>query len=141
MSRCQKFEKIRCLLVQTSLVVVVEMNVLEVQALVNFYTQKGFHRHVQSLCKDVLKKRPNEPTLMFWRAFAIAAEGLLSLLHLLLLHSSSLRIPCSGNTSDSIRELEELQGKPDVALAVASCLVQTHKSAKYKGNSCHLSFC
>jgi tetratricopeptide repeat protein 21B len=51
------------------------MNLVEVQALVNYYSQRGFYRHVQSLCKDVLKKRSNEPLLLFWRAFAMSQEG------------------------------------------------------------------
>lgn len=49
---------------------------MDVQALINFYTLKGFNRHVQTLCKDALKKRSNEPTLLFWRAFAMGAEGI-----------------------------------------------------------------
>jgi tetratricopeptide repeat protein 21B len=51
------------------------MNLVETQALINFYVQKGFNRHVQTLCKDVLKKRGSEPALLFWRAFAIGQEG------------------------------------------------------------------
>jgi hypothetical protein len=52
------------------------MNLVETQALINFYVQKGFNRHVQTLCKDVLKKRGSEPALLFWRAFAIGQEGM-----------------------------------------------------------------
>lgn len=42
-----------------------------------------------------------------------------------------LHVP--GSHADAIRELEDLQGKRDVALAVASSLVQLHKAAKHKG--------
>jgi hypothetical protein len=39
----------------------------------------------------------------------------------------------SGSYAEALRELESIQGKRDVALAVASCLVQTHKASKNKG--------
>lgn len=52
------------------------MNSLELQALVNYYSQKGYYRHVQALCKDVLKKKPNDDVLLFWKAFALGQEGL-----------------------------------------------------------------
>jgi hypothetical protein len=39
----------------------------------------------------------------------------------------------AGSVADAMRELEPLQGKKDVALAVSSCLVQLHKQTKYKG--------
>ena len=53
------------------------MNPLNVQALVNFYAQKGYFRHVQNVCKDVLKKRPTDHILQFWLAFGLSQEGIL----------------------------------------------------------------
>jgi hypothetical protein len=47
----------------------------EVQALVNYYARTRYPRHIQTVCTEVLKKRTNEPVLMFWRAYGLVMEG------------------------------------------------------------------
>jgi len=47
----------------------------EVQALVNYYARAGYPRHIQTVCQEVLKKRPNDPVLQFWRAYGLILEG------------------------------------------------------------------
>lgn len=47
----------------------------EVQALVNYYARTRYPRHIQTVCAEVLKKRNNEPVLMFWRAYGLVMEG------------------------------------------------------------------
>ena len=67
---------------------------------------------------------------MFHARISSSSSGSLRqhLLNLYCVHSP-------GSHADAIRELEDLQGKRDVALAVASSLVQLHKLAKHKGSS------
>jgi hypothetical protein len=48
----------------------------EAQALINFYANERFFRHVQAICNDSLKKRGDDPILIFWKAFGIVHEGL-----------------------------------------------------------------
>ena len=44
-------------------------------SLINFYAREGFYRHVQAVCDDSLKKRGDDPVLIFWKAFGIVQEG------------------------------------------------------------------
>lgn len=46
----------------------------DVKALINHYAREGFYRHIQTVCDEVIKKRGNEPTLLFWKAFGVAME-------------------------------------------------------------------
>ncbi len=78
------------------------MNLVETQALINFYVQKGFNRHVQTLCKDVLKKRGSEPALLFWRAFAIGQEGMAHLGSLCNAHALSFSLWLTHDSPSSI---------------------------------------
>ena len=47
----------------------------EVQALVNYYARAGYPRHIQTVCMEVLKKRPHDPVLQFWRGYGLILEG------------------------------------------------------------------
>ncbi len=44
-----------------------------VSAFIHYYAREGYWRQVQNICTEFLKKRANDPTLVFWRA----ARGLL----------------------------------------------------------------
>jgi len=81
----------------------------EVQALVNYYARSGYPRHIQTVCQEVLKKRPNEPVLLFWRAYGLILEG---------------------SYSEALRELEALQGAREVELAVPVAMIHAHKMCK-----------
>lgn len=52
----------------------------ELQTIVNFYAREGLYRHIQGLCNDALKKRGDDPVLLFWKAFGILFEGIVLLL-------------------------------------------------------------
>lgn len=51
------------------------MSADKVQALVNYYAREGQSRHIQTVCNEVLRKRPNDPQLVFWRAYGLILEG------------------------------------------------------------------
>ena len=46
-----------------------------VLALVHYYAREGYFRHVQTVCNEVLKKRPGDGVLTFWRAYGLLMEG------------------------------------------------------------------
>jgi len=64
---------------------------------------------MQTVCNEVLKKRGNDPTLVFWRAYGLVMEG---------------------SVSEGIREYEALQNKKDIALAVFEGLMHAHNKNK-----------
>ena len=52
-----------------------DVAIMEVLSLVNYYARCGYYRHVQTVCGEVLKKRPNDPLVLFWKAFGMVKEG------------------------------------------------------------------
>jgi tetratricopeptide repeat protein 21B len=78
----------------------------ELQTVVNFYAREGLFRHVQAVCNDALKKRSDDPVLLFWKAFGLLFEG---------------------QITEAIRELSALQSKKDLKLAVDSALIAAHE--------------
>lgn len=46
-----------------------------VLALVHYYAREGYHRHVQTVCNEVLKKRPGDAVLTFWKCYGLLQEG------------------------------------------------------------------
>ena len=104
---------------------------LESQVLINFYARQGFFRHIQAVCNDSLKKRGDDPVLIFWKAFSILQEGK----HLYYL--SFLTHYILGSVSEAIRELESINGKRDVQLAVTSALLVAHHRYSRLGTCCH----
>lgn len=51
------------------------MSADKILALVHYYAREGYARQVQTVCSEVLKKRANDPTLVFWRAYGYLMEG------------------------------------------------------------------
>ena len=47
----------------------------EVKALLHQYARQGFYRYMQTVCDEVIKKKGNEPTLVFWKAYATFKQG------------------------------------------------------------------
>jgi tetratricopeptide repeat protein 21B len=47
----------------------------KVFALIHYYAREGYARQVQTVCNEVLKKRSNDPTLVFWRCYGLLLEG------------------------------------------------------------------
>ncbi len=48
----------------------------DTQTLINFYGRQRFYRHIQAVCNDALKKRGDDPVLIFWKAFGLLNEGI-----------------------------------------------------------------
>ena len=48
----------------------------DLKALINYYAQEKLYHHIQTVCNEVLKKRGSDVTLLFWRAYSIAMEGI-----------------------------------------------------------------
>lgn len=84
----------------------------EVLALVNYYTRAGFHRHVVTVCDEVLKKRVGnsiDPTVAFWNAFGLMMDG---------------------KTNEAIRELEGLARRNDMSYPAKLALIHAHQQSR-----------
>jgi len=47
----------------------------DVGALVASYARLGLHRHIGTVCAEVIAKRGNDPVMVLWSAFSSAMEG------------------------------------------------------------------
>ena len=47
----------------------------DIVALINYYLRNGYYRHAQTVANEVLKKRSNDPMMLFWRAIGMMREG------------------------------------------------------------------
>ena len=47
----------------------------KVLALVRYYAREGYAKQLQTVCNEVLRKRANDPVLVFWRAYGMLMEG------------------------------------------------------------------
>ena len=83
----------------------------DIIALVNYYCRSGYFRHAQTVCNEVLKKRSNDVTMLFWRAVGMLREG---------------------SASEAVRELEQLLRKADgqMQLPVKIAALAAHRSCK-----------
>ncbi|KAI8924973.1 hypothetical protein BC831DRAFT_463081 [Entophlyctis helioformis] len=81
----------------------------EDQAVINYYLRRELYQHVLSYCDAKLKKKLAEPTLMFWRAFALIKQE---------------------KATEAIRDLEQLQEKRDMVLAYPLAAIYAHENCK-----------
>eukprot|EP00899_Mesostigma_viride_P018008 jgi/Mesvir1/26208/Mv02392-RA.1 len=81
----------------------------EIQAYITYYARNGFSRHLQTVCREVLKKRVTDPVLSFWYAYGLILEG---------------------SYSEAIRELDTLVGKREVEGAAPAALIYAHKQCR-----------
>lgn len=83
--------------------------------LVKYYAHAGYFRHIQTVCNEALKKRSNDQTLLFWRAFGMLKEG---------------------SVNEAIREYEAVASRGDLQLAlpVKLALLHAHKASKVVDN-------
>lgn len=81
----------------------------EILALVGFYARGGYSRHPQTVCAEVLKKRPGDAVLSLWRAFGVVREGA---------------------TSEALRALEPCLAARQTELAALALAVQAHRAAR-----------
>ena len=82
---------------------------LEVGAVLNYYIRAGLSAHLSSSCTELLRKRPDDAMLQFWRCYALVMEN---------------------SYSEALRELSLLQGKREVELCVLLAMVHAHRSAR-----------
>lgn len=47
----------------------------KVLALVYYHARAGYPRQLQSVCNEVLRKRPHDALLIFWKAYGVIMEG------------------------------------------------------------------
>ena len=87
----------------------------DVMALVAYYCRSGYYRHAQTVCSEVLKKRSNDPMMLFWRAVGMLKEG---------------------SASEAVRELDGLSRRADgqMQLPVKIALLHAHRSCKVVDN-------
>ena len=83
--------------------------------LINYYIRNGYCHHAQTVCNEWLKKRQNDPTMVFWRAVAMLKEG---------------------QASEAVRELEGLAKRADaqMKLPVNIALLHSHRACKIADN-------
>lgn len=78
-------------------------------AWINYCCREGYHRQLQTVCLDSLKKYGNDPVLVFWKAFGMLMED---------------------NLSEAIRELDSIKEKNDVVICSLMALIVANKRAK-----------
>jgi tetratricopeptide repeat protein 21B len=47
----------------------------DVRVLINYYARVKWYSHVQSASNEILRKKGNDPVLLFWKTFGLACEG------------------------------------------------------------------
>jgi len=106
----------------------------EVQALVNYYARTRYPRHIQTVCAEVLKKRNNEPVLMFWRAYGLVMEGSYSEVTShrcacsLSPHACGVNLNCGGGATEARRRNPPIAWMTLAAHRVAFHIACTHGS-------------
>eukprot|EP00111_Clytia_hemisphaerica_P000239 TCONS_00000598-protein len=78
-------------------------------AWINYCCREGYHRQLQTVCLDSLKKYGNDPVLVFWKAFGMLQED---------------------NLSEAIQEFERIKDQRDVVLCSLMALIVAHKRSK-----------
>lgn len=78
-------------------------------AWINYCCREGYHRQLQTVCLDSLKKYGNDPVLVFWKAFGMLMEE---------------------NLTEAIREFDSIKEKGDVVLCSLMALVVSYKRSK-----------
>ena len=85
------------------------MSNVNLQPLCFYYARCGYSRHLQTVCREGIKKRGKDPVLVFWLAFGLASEG--------------------ANT-EAIRELDSVASRRPCIVAGPLALVWAHKRCR-----------
>uniref|UniRef100_A0A8C3RQ45 Tetratricopeptide repeat domain 21B n=1 Tax=Chelydra serpentina TaxID=8475 RepID=A0A8C3RQ45_CHESE len=78
------------------------------EALISYYCQEGYFRHVQEAANEGLKKFGHHPVFLFYRAYGMMMEG---------------------HVKEAIRELESIKNKQEVSLCTMMALIYAHKKS------------
>ena len=82
---------------------------MEVGACLNYYIRSGLSRHLSKTCTELLRKRPDDAVLLFWRCFSLIMEN---------------------SYSEALRELSQLQGRREIELCTLIAMAHAHRSAR-----------
>ncbi|CAD7705236.1 unnamed protein product [Ostreobium quekettii] len=85
------------------------MAAAKVISILQYYVRQGYARHVQMLCREVLKTSPNNHLLQFWRVYGKIMEG---------------------SFSEAMQDLQSIQPSHDTAPAIAAARIMVHKAAR-----------
>ncbi|KAH3767764.1 tetratricopeptide repeat protein 21B [Pelomyxa schiedti] len=77
----------------------------QVGTLVMYYVRQGMHTHAGRACVDGVRAHLDEPTMSFWKSFAMLFEG---------------------RITEAIRELQGIQGKLGVRMQATAALLYAH---------------
>ncbi|CAE7903205.1 ttc21b, partial [Symbiodinium sp. KB8] len=76
---------------------------------INHYARAGLFRHIQTVCDEVIKKRGKDPTLVFWKSYALAMEG---------------------SHAEAVRTLEAVASHRDIEFPATCALIHYHRSSR-----------
>ncbi|XP_042302110.1 tetratricopeptide repeat protein 21B isoform X2 [Sceloporus undulatus] len=79
------------------------------QALINYYCQEGYFRHVQTIASEGVKKFGSDPVFIFYRIYGTLMEG---------------------HIQEALLELESIKNKPEVSLCTLMALIYAHKKSQ-----------
>ncbi|GMH34337.1 hypothetical protein BSKO_02171 [Bryopsis sp. KO-2023] len=80
-----------------------------VLALVHFYARSNYPQHLQTVCKEVVKRSPGDHVSRFWLIYGKILEG---------------------SYSEALQELQRLPPLPDTSPAATAAMILAHQSAK-----------
>uniref|UniRef100_A0A8C6VC71 Tetratricopeptide repeat protein 21B n=1 Tax=Naja naja TaxID=35670 RepID=A0A8C6VC71_NAJNA len=76
------------------------------QALINYYCQEGYFRHVQTIANEGLKTFGNDPVFLFYHSYGILMEG---------------------HVQEALLSLESIKNKQEVSLCTMMAMIYAHK--------------
>ncbi|XP_034282528.1 tetratricopeptide repeat protein 21B isoform X4 [Pantherophis guttatus] len=76
------------------------------QALINYYCQEGYFRHVQTIANEGLKTFANDPVFLFYHSYGILMEG---------------------HVQEALLSLESIKNKQEVCLCTMMAMIYAHK--------------
>ncbi|ETE72338.1 Tetratricopeptide repeat protein 21B, partial [Ophiophagus hannah] len=76
------------------------------QALINYYCQEGYFRHVQTIANEGLKTFGNDPVFLFYHSYGILMEG---------------------RVQEALLSLESIKNKQEVSLCTMMAMIYAHK--------------
>ncbi|KAG8124979.1 hypothetical protein E2320_020254 [Naja naja] len=75
-------------------------------ALINYYCQEGYFRHVQTIANEGLKTFGNDPVFLFYHSYGILMEG---------------------HVQEALLSLESIKNKQEVSLCTMMAMIYAHK--------------
>uniref|UniRef100_A0A6J0TFY9 Tetratricopeptide repeat protein 21B n=1 Tax=Pogona vitticeps TaxID=103695 RepID=A0A6J0TFY9_9SAUR len=76
------------------------------QALINYYCQEGYYRHVQTVANEGLKTFGGDPIFVFYRIYGILMEG---------------------HIEEALLDLESIKNRQEISLCTLMALIYAHK--------------